>query len=190
MGNDAARTVIGADGQVYVGPLGSTAPTGVTDTPDSAFVELGYISEDGVRFARTPQTQDYFAWQSLDPIRTVVLRATFTATFALQEWSTENLSFATGGGDWDTVSDGFLLHPADASLIDYRALIIDFQDGSRNFRVFIPKCLVSEAVEIQVTRQSLAVMPITVRAVKVDDSTDVWDIRADDNSGAFEATGS
>lgn len=42
----AAKPAVG--GVAYVAPLGSTLPTDATTALDAAFVELGYLSEDGI----------------------------------------------------------------------------------------------------------------------------------------------
>ena len=51
MGNNATRVTTGkpkVSGSVYVAPIGTTLPTDATTELPSAFVGLGYVSEDGL----------------------------------------------------------------------------------------------------------------------------------------------
>lgn len=59
-------------GAVYVAPLGTSVPTDTTTALNSAFVSLGYISEDGVINADTTETEKVKAWggDTVDVIET------------------------------------------------------------------------------------------------------------------------
>ena len=51
MDNDKSNITIGlpkSNGAVFWAPAGTTLPTNASDALDGAFVNLGYISEDGV----------------------------------------------------------------------------------------------------------------------------------------------
>ncbi len=52
----------GASGGVYVAPLGSTLPTDSSTALASAYVSLGYVSEDGVNNSNSPSTDTGKAW--------------------------------------------------------------------------------------------------------------------------------
>ena len=49
-------------GAVYRAALGSTLPTSATEDLNSAFVSLGYISEDGLSNENSPESEDFKAW--------------------------------------------------------------------------------------------------------------------------------
>ena len=49
-------------GAIFRAPLGTTLPTDATSTLDQAFVELGYVSDDGVVNANTPESEKIKAW--------------------------------------------------------------------------------------------------------------------------------
>lgn len=49
-------------GAIFRAPLGTTLPTDAISTLDNAFVELGYVSDDGVVNANTPESEKIKAW--------------------------------------------------------------------------------------------------------------------------------
>jgi len=189
MSQDATQTLLGASGDVFVAPLDTTAPDDATSSLDAAFVDLGYLTENGITPAFGQTLQDFGAWQNQYAIRSVATTRELTVAMELEQWNSVNVSFATGGGDWSSTADGFVLEPPDASVIDYRSMVFEWADGDRDFRLYIPKCLVSDNVQTQITRTALGVLPITVKALLVDSNTPIWSLFTDDTA-AFEATAS
>ena len=49
-------------GAVFRAPLGTTLPTNAKSTLSSDFKDLGYVSEDGVTNANSPETENIKAW--------------------------------------------------------------------------------------------------------------------------------
>lgn len=49
-------------GAIFRAPLGTTLPTDATTTLNSAFVQLGYVSDDGLTNTNSPETDDVKAW--------------------------------------------------------------------------------------------------------------------------------
>lgn len=164
--NDAAETFVAVGGEVYVAPVGSTLPTDIATPLNSAFVGLGYTTDDGVSWSVSRDTADIGAWQSYDPIRTLLTARTVQATFGLQQWNEETVPFAFGGG---TVSGSGpytyeLPNPEDG--LDERALVIQVQDGDNDMRIVIPRGIVTEAVETNFQKAETAVLPITFKGLK------------------------
>ena len=52
----------GVSGAVYRAPTGTTLPTTADETLNSAFVELGFVSEDGVTNTNSPESDNIKAW--------------------------------------------------------------------------------------------------------------------------------
>lgn len=49
-------------GAIFRAPKGTTLPTNATDALDAAFIDLGFVSEDGVTNANTRESENIKAW--------------------------------------------------------------------------------------------------------------------------------
>lgn len=166
MANESSEQVlIGANGQVYVAETTADAPTGPLQALDTDFVELGYVSEEGATITDAKTLTNIGAWQSFYPVRRVIADRDFTVRFALRQWNADTLAFALGGGTWDNASgSGQMFTPPSPDDIDERSIVIDWQDGSKHYRLYCPKGLVTENVETTLSRTAAADLPITFGA--------------------------
>ena len=69
MALSAENVVVGVTGKVYVGATSLAAPTSSTSALNVGFVELGYVSADGVTFTTDKSTNQIRAWQNADLVR-------------------------------------------------------------------------------------------------------------------------
>lgn len=181
----ADQIVVGGNGKVYVAPVNTTAPDDATTALGSGWVDLGYLSEDGVTATFAKTTETIRAWQSLYPVRRITTEASATVSFALRQWNSKTVPFALGGGTVsEPVAGEYEFIPADPSDIDERALCVEWQDGTRNYRLYFPKGMVVESVETNITRSSASDLPITFEATP-GDGDDAYTLFTDDAS--FEA---
>jgi hypothetical protein len=179
--NDADQIVVAANGTVYVAPVGTTQPTDPTSAPAAAWVDLGYITEDGATFTDSKEIEDILAWQSFYPVRKIVTGKEASASFALRQWNENSIPLAFGGGSVTNPSTGVWRYvPPNPEDLDERALMIDWQDGDKNYRLIIPKGLVTEAVETQLVRTGSAELPITFAAVPASTDDDPFVLITDD----------
>lgn len=172
MWNNPDELVVASSGQVYVAPVGTTLPTTPGASLDSAFVGLGYCTEDGVTFTVTPDITEFAAWQSRQAVRRELSAQEIQVAFQLEQWNEETVPLAFGGGAITAVSGGFRYDfPTDAAALDEKAMVIDAEDGDRLQRFVIPRGNVVEAVETQFVRSALAVLPITFKALEPTDGS-------------------
>lgn len=69
-------------GHVWRAPLGTTLPTNAIDELSSAFVDMGYISEDGVTNSNSPESTTINAWGGTPVLRIQESKDdTFSLTF-------------------------------------------------------------------------------------------------------------
>lgn len=173
MALDTDNVVVAADGRVYVGPVGTPAPTNVTDPLNAAFVDLGLINEDGISRAPNMDTVVIRSWQLKYPARTIVTERSLEYTFTLQEWKDDVMEFAEGGATVTVTGGTAKLVPPDPSTLDFRALVIEWEDGAKKFREIGPKVLLTSLAEHSLTSNDAAVLPVTV-AIQGTDGTDPW----------------
>lgn len=159
MALDASEVVVGANGRVYVAPADATIsfPDDVADTIDTDFVEVGYISEEGVTFRVGQDVADIGAWQSFYPLRKVVTGKTTGVEFAMKQWNAHNAAFAFGGGEFN----GNVFTPAEPGVLDERAMIVEWEDGNDVFMLVLPRGLVTGEVTTTIVRNESADLPVS-----------------------------
>lgn len=175
MAQDATEVVVGQNGDVYVAPVGTAVPIDVDDPLDPAFSDaLGFTSEDGVTATDGKTTTNIGAWQSFYPLRTIVTDRNFTVAFVLRQWNQDTVSLAFGGGTFTATGSFTQYTPPDPSVLDERVLIVDWQDGDDNYRLVVPRCIVSDDVSTQLTRTTAADLPITMTVLAPAAGDEPW----------------
>lgn len=135
MSLDADNVRVAVTGAVYVAPTGTTAPTSASSTPDVAFKDLGYVSEEGVTETRDRTTDKIKAWQNAATLREVVTETDCTYTFTLVETKLETVELyygATVAGATGSV----VIDPENTG--GRKAYIVDVIDGDDFIRSYIP----------------------------------------------------
>lgn len=161
---DTAETVVATTGDVYIAPVGSTAPTDADSALAAAWYKVGYISEDGVTFSHAPEIEEFAAWQSRQPIRREAVGSVDSIAFGIIQWNAETVKLAFGGGTVTEPTPGEFKYsfPSDDDALDERAIVVDFQDGDTFIgRLHFERGSVTEAVEVNLVRSALAVLPVT-----------------------------
>jgi hypothetical protein len=168
MPKDASELVVASNGSVHVAPVGTTLPDDPTEALAGAFAELGFVTEDGVTLTVTPEITDYRAWQARSPVRRELTAQELMIGFALEQWNGETIPLAFGGGAITEPSPGVFRYdfPTDTDSLDERSLVVDWQDGDRNYRAVFERGNVTEAVETNLVRSALAVLPIGFKALE------------------------
>lgn len=182
MAETTSEILVGANGSIHVAPLGSTVPTDATSAYDAAFAELGFTTDAGVKLHDGKTVVPIPVWQSYYPARRIVTAHEFTAAFALVQWNKNTVPLAFGGGTITHPAGGVWKYAAPSpGLVDERVLGVDWQDGSKHYRLIIPRGMVTDAVDAEVVRTKESDLPI-VFAVTCDGTTDPWYLLTDDPS--------
>jgi hypothetical protein len=145
-------------GQVWVAPVGTPGPTSVSSALHSAFKDMGFISEEGVKFTEDRQVEARFSWTSLYPKELVIVGRTATVEFALREFNKRAVEFAlegsvtSNGAEWK--------HDAFNAAAVSKALVIDAADGSSLVRLYFPSGVVEADVESGHSRAGSTDLPV------------------------------
>lgn len=177
---NADAIVVAGNGTVRVAPVGTTAPTTPTASPVAAWLDLGYVTEDGATATFDKETEDVLVWQSRYPVRTLITGESLVIAFGLREWDERTIPLALGGGTVTNPSAGvWKFVPAAAGTVDYRAFMLDWVDGDKNFRLIIPRGLATGSVETNLVRTDSAVLPIEFSALPASTSDDAYTLLSD-----------
>lgn len=177
MANDATEVRVAGAGQVFAAPEGSTLPTDVATALDAAFVDMGYVTPDGVTFTHGRETEDLDAWQG-SKVRVLTLSEPVSVAFALMQTSGDVLKLAFGGG---TITDNTTYYnftpPVGSNAV--RALVIEFTDGALKYRYVIPRAQIEGEVSYTLTGQDALTYPLEFGVL---DNTPKWELITDDDA--------
>lgn len=184
MAQDANELVVASHGDVYVAPVGTTLPsdTDVDAALNAAFVNLGLITEEGVTFTATPEITGYKSWQRQQDVRRERTSQDLQFGFNLEQWNIDNVPFAFGGGEVVETAAGVFKYtfPADDESLDERAIVLDWQDGVKKYRLVFERGNVMDAVAVNLVRSSLATLPIGFNVLASEDGASPGFLLAED----------
>lgn len=165
---DVDEIVVGADGTIRVAPVGTAAPADEVTAPGAGWVDLGYSNEDGATLRVTKDVATIGVWQLAAPARYVVRARGVEIETTLVQWRRETFELAVGGGTASTPTVGHHKFELDAvPALDERALMLDWVD-SHNYRLVIPRGLVTSNLEAPLRRAEGAPIPLTFAAMGSD----------------------
>jgi hypothetical protein len=144
---------------VWAAPEGAAIPNDLS-TPPPGFVDMGYVTTDGVGFTFSRESEDLDAWQG-DKVRVLSSREPMTLTFALMQTNADSILLALGGGSFTEPSSGVFEYEPLAGENLIRTLLIDFNDGDIHYRYVIPRAQVEGDVTWTLVRTDALTYPIT-----------------------------
>lgn len=159
MANSAANVRVGANGAVFIAPDGSTLPTDLATALDAAFLDVGFVSEDGVKFTETKETFGIPAWQSMYDVRRLVERYTTKIEFEMLEWKKDNLEFALQGTVANNTTYYTFTPDRDGTITQY-SVVVEWQDAGYSYRLVIPLGEIVDDVAFDLKRADDAGLPI------------------------------
>lgn len=136
-------------GAIYRAPLGTTLPTDASSTLSAAYVNLGFVSEDGVTNSNSPESDEIKAWGG-DTVLNLQTAKPDTFKYTLIEaLNAEVLKYVYGDDNvTGTIQTGLTIK---ANSKDQAAniIVVDMVlNGGTLKRIVIPKGKVSEVGDI------------------------------------------
>lgn len=181
MSKDPEQIVVAVNGEIYVAPEGTTLPTHEGSALNSAFTELGYATEDGVSLGRSQSITDIRVWQSRYPARRIVDDEVLTAGFSMSQWNKDTTELAFGGEVEDLGGGHYKLTPLPIDdAIRVVALVIDWHDGDKDYRLVVPRATVSETQDIPLIRTGEAALGVVLSVLAEEGGGDPWYIATND----------
>lgn len=151
-------------GAVYVAPTGSTQPTTATEAWDAAFVDLGYLSEDGITEAHSTDWNIVRAWQNRAIVRQLLTGSDATFAFTLIETTRAGLEVYHVGSTVTTEGPSNYRLEIQEPSEQYQVWGIDVVDGDDHIRIIIPDGTVSETGDVTYQNGETIGYPITITA--------------------------
>lgn len=133
MALDSDNVRVAVSGSVYVAPTGTTAPTTSSSALDAGFIDLGYVSADGITENIDRTTNQIRAWQNGSLVREVTSEGTYSVELTFIETSEAVLELYYG-----TEQAGGALDVDPTSTGGRKSFVIDVIDGSLVERTYIP----------------------------------------------------
>jgi hypothetical protein len=163
--NDADNVRVGLNGSIYIAPKGTAAPADLATAWPAGWVDLGYLSDDGVEMSYSTETEDINAWQSLSPVRKVLTGVDMTLGFTAIELKTSTVTLYFPSSTMTEVTAGVnkLSIPA-APSPDERAIGLEWVDGDITNRLIIARGEVTNRDSITLARSGAVSLPMTVSA--------------------------
>lgn len=166
MAIDTSEIRVGVSGSVYVAPAGTTLPVEPDDALEAAFVDLGAINEDGVTLSPSQTVEKIRAWQAAKAVRVVKTEDELSMSFALMQWNADTVPLALGGGTVSATTGGATKYvPPAAGTVDERIFVVEWIDGAYTYRLVVPRGMVSETSDIQLTKASASELPLSVEVL-------------------------
>lgn len=163
-GNIWAATIPADGAAVYAAPLGTPLPTSAAEALDPAFVDLGWVSEDGVTNSISRETTKHRAWGG-EVVKVTQDNYTETVRLTLLESSAAVLSVVYGA-DNVTESGGTLTVEHSRLMLEHQSFVIDFIDGDRAGRILVRDGQVTELGDVTYVHKDLTRYEITVDVFK------------------------
>ncbi len=185
MSNTASEIMVGASGQVYVAPVGTVGPTTATAPLDVAWKDLGFLTEDGVEFDPGIDLNEIMAWQAQYAVRKDIVGRTLNLGFTMLQWNEQTLPFALGGAKVVAVTAGtpavttFTLTPSADGATDQRAMLVEWRDGTKNYRLHVIKGTVDDLGGFTLAKSDASGLEVTY-SVQAETSAAPWVLITDD----------
>ena len=133
MALDSDLVRVAVTGAVYVAPTTTTGPTTSSSALDAGFIDLGYVSADGIAESIDRTTNQIRAWQNGSLVREVTSEGTYSVSMTFIETSEAVLELYYGSTN---TAGQFDIDPTTTG--GRKSFVIDVVDGSTVERIYIP----------------------------------------------------
>ena len=153
----------GVSGAIYRAPLGTSLPSDATTSLGGSYVELGYISEDGLVNTNSPETENIKDWGGTDVLNVLTEKTDEFQCTLIEVLNEDVLKAVYGAGNvTGTLATGIAVS-ANASEQEEAIWVVDMvmRNGVLK-RIVIPNGKISELGDITYKRDEAVGYEITI----------------------------
>jgi len=164
MAADASNVHSWAGAAVYAGPVGTTAPTDVTTALDAAFLDMGFIAEDGITRGVEHETDRHYGIHLQGSVLLKTSKRNFRPFFTFMPLEHDSdVVHLLLNPDAD-ISDDATTQVREFTVPKYdeRAWIIEQVEGDTVRRMHFPRGLVSEQGDLEDSPEGISPVEITI----------------------------
>ena len=150
-------------GVLFHAPAGTELPTDAQSPLSDAFVEAGYISEDGILYNKTRSTEDLkdMGQQNVRPMQSEYSE---TAQFSMLEYlNKEALKISFGDDNVEGDIESGIIIRSRADELPAGVYVFDMVDGNTLIRHVLPLAQVSEQGELEYKGGAAVMLPVTLK---------------------------
>lgn len=152
MATNATNVTVGkpkVGGAIHWAPLGTTLPTSATESLNVAFVDLGYVSEDGLTNNNSPESDTVKAWGGDTVLSLQTDRPDTFALTLIEAMNEDVLKTVYGSSNVTKDGSGNITVKATAEEMTSGCWVFDMiVKGGRAKRIVVPNGTISELGEI------------------------------------------
>ena len=172
MALDSTQLRVAPNGHVSVAPFGTVLPTTVLSALNASFVELGYLSDDGVSITPAIDTAGIPVWQSAADALTIVTKANMDVKVVQMQLNQGTLSNYLFGSAWTQVAGVATMNISSNPTAVQNSLVVEWTDD-QNFiyRLVLARVIFTDRDALQLNRSNASQLGFTMHAL--------------DNAGSF-----
>lgn len=171
-GNNDAQIIAGSPpvtGGLSRAPLGTALPTDTTTSLNVAFVQLGYVDDDGVTVNIDRPSTDHYAWGG-PLVASVQQHYAVTLTFKLYQVIDPDVLKAIHS-DGNVTVTAATQSAGTLTTVNFNAQLnvdsswcVDAEYQSNSVRIVLPRARTVQVGNYQLTHKNVAVYPVTLKA--------------------------
>ncbi len=171
------ETLVASSGSVWVAPTGTAFPVSPSSAPGAGWVDLGFLTDDGIEISNSIESSGVGAWQTDGEIRSNVSSRGLRIEFTLRQWTSATLEMGLGGSVTGTGPFVFA-PPTDRK---ERSMLVRWADGTRRFDLRLAAVVAADLSSVRLRNDTIADLAVAVSALDGGFSTaSPWDLITDD----------
>lgn len=166
--NNTANVSVGkgvSGGYMFVAPQGTTLPTDYDTELDAAFLNVGYLGDDGIVFSDSSSNDSFFDLNG-DSIENSASEIEKTITVTFREIKKDTLAVIYGAANVTDANGALTVYDKGPSTDALSVVFELLLKNGRKWRAVVPNCKLGELGDMTVASTELVGREVTLSALK------------------------